>query len=139
MGKSSKSLKKSQLSAVNGEKHAPEQQISAPANEKSPGLTFIGKIGIFFGFPFLVGLMGLYLGYLASLKDPARKMDIDQDFIMPFLLAIAMAVVIGIQTNGYSTREIKPLIKWPKVKRVKKYIRKDEDGNTESSESKKDN
>lgn len=67
-------------------------------------------------------------------------MDLDQDFVVPFLLAVAMVVVIFIQTNGFSAKEMKPIVKWPKVKRVKKYVKKgEEEDKTEILESKKDN
>lgn len=140
MAKSTNTPKKQASTTAYYGKHVPEEQVATDGNAKRPGLTFLGKLGIFLGFPFLVGIMGLYLGYLSSLKDPERKMDLDKDFIMPFLLALAMVAIIGMQTNGYSTTEVKPLVKWPKVKRVKKFVRKgEEEEKNERSYSKKDN
>ncbi len=71
--------------------------------------------------------------YFASLKDPQRTVDLDRDFIMPFLLGLAMVVVVGMQTNGFPTRETKPLVQWPKVKRVRKVVLKGEKGETTES------
>ena len=142
MAKSTKTTAKQKTSAANYEKHVPEEPVATVGNAKGPGLTFLGKLGLFLGFPFLVGLLGLYAGYSDSRKEPDRKVDLDRDFIMPFLLALAMVVVIGMQTNGFAKKEVNPLVKWPKVKRVKKFVRKGEEGEeetTDSSSLKKDN
>jgi hypothetical protein len=100
----------------------------APAPASKKGLTFLGKLGIFFGFPLSMGMVGLYLAFLETRKDKDRELSFDQDFVVPFLLALAMAVVIGFQTRGYSSSEVTPLIPWPKVKRVKKIIYKNKKG-----------
>jgi hypothetical protein len=100
----------------------------APSPASKKGLTFLGKLGIFFGFPLAMGTVGLYMAFLETRKDMARELSFDQDFVVPFLLALAMAVVIGFQTGGYSSSEVTPLIPWPKVKRVKKIIYKNKKG-----------
>ena len=100
-----------------------ENTGSTVENERQPeGLTVLGKIGIFLAFPLLVGLTGMYFAYLEQRKNPEREMNMDQDFVMPFLLALAMVIVIGFQTSGYRSREVQPLIHWPKVKRVKRVV-----------------
>jgi hypothetical protein len=99
---------------------------AAAANKK--GLTFMGKLGIFFGFPLTAGMAGLYLAFLETKKEKDRELSFDQDFVVPFLLALAMAIIIGIQTGGYTATTITPLIPWPKVKRVKKIIYKNKKG-----------
>lgn len=81
------------------------------------------RFAIFLLFPTLVGLIGLYMGYLETIRQPERKLDFDTDFVVPFLLAEAFAMVIAFQTRGFSTKEVEPLVKWPKVRR-KKVIRK---------------
>jgi hypothetical protein len=81
------------------------------------------RLLIFVLFPTLVGLLGLYMGYLESLRKEDRELNVDTDFVMPFLLALAFAVVIAFQTRGFQSREVEPLVKWPKVRR-KKVIRK---------------
>jgi hypothetical protein len=131
--KSAKASTKKESSTANYEKHVADEPVATVGNGKRRGLTFLGKLGIFLGFPLFCGFMGLYMWYFASLKDPQRKVDLDRDFIMPFLLGLAMVVVVGIQTNGFSTRETKPLVQWPKVKRVRKFVRKGEEGETTES------
>jgi hypothetical protein len=101
---------------------------TAPASKGKKGLTFLGKLGIFFGFPLSMGVVGLYMAFLETRKNKDRELSFDQDFVVPFLLALAMAVVIGFQTGGYANSEVTPLIPWPKVKRVKKIIYKNKKG-----------
>lgn len=86
----------------------------------------MGKIAIFLLFPTIVGLLGLYSAYLQLRKEPDRTLDFDNDFMNPFLLALAMCVVVYIQTGGFTSKKMEPLIKWPKVKRVKKSKRKED-------------
>jgi hypothetical protein len=100
--------------------------VVVPASKK--GLTLLGKFGIFFGFPLSMGMVGLYLAFLETHKVKGRELSFDQDFVVPFLLALAMAIVIGFQTGGYSSSEVTPLIPWPKVKRVKKVVYKNKQG-----------
>lgn len=102
------------------------------------GLTLPGKIALFLGFPLLVGILGLYFAFLETRKKPERELSLDQDFIMPFLLALAMVTVIGLQTQGYTSRKLKPIVAWPKVKRVKKvvYKKKGDDVNEEDKKTK---
>ena len=88
------------------------------------GLTLLGKVAIFLAFPLCMGLLGLYMAFLKTRRNPAKQLSIDQDFIMPFLLAMAMAVVVGFQTGGFKRNEVKPLVPWPKVRRVKKVVHK---------------
>lgn len=98
------------------------------ASSSKKGLTFLGKLGVFLGFPFLVGMGGLYFAYLETVKQNDRELSFDQDFVVPFLLALAMVSVIGFQTGGYTNSEVTPLVPWPKVKRVKKIIYKNKKG-----------
>lgn len=101
------------------------QPEAPPAPSRpSSGLTTFGRMSLFIAFPFLVGLAGLYVGYLRSFADPTRKIDLDSDFIFPFLLALTMVLVIGFQTSGFTTSDVKPVVVWPKVKRRKKVIHK---------------
>ena len=101
---------------------------TAATNEPPKGLSTVGKLAVFFGFPVTMGMLGLYLSYLETLRRPEKELSLDQDFVMPFLLALAMVVVIGIQTAGYTTSKVQPLVAWPKVKRVKrvKHVYKNE-------------
>ena len=88
--------------------------------EPPKGLSTIGKFAVFLGFPITMGMLGLYMSYLETLRRPEKELSLDQDFVMPFLLALAMAVVIGIQTSNFTTSKVQPLVAWPKVKRVKR-------------------
>jgi len=106
-------------------------------NNTTPGLTWLGRLAIFLVFPLLVGLLGLYMAFLETKKSPDRHLSFDQDFVLPFLLALAMAIVVGFQTGGFTSRKVKPLIAWPKVKRVKKIVHKRKD-KADYSSAKKD-
>ena len=98
------------------------------ADQPVQSMTFLGKILVYIGFPLFVGIFGLYLAYLEQIKDSTRKLSFDQDFMLPFMLATAMVIVVGVQTNGFTTRQIKPLVQWPTVKRVKKIVHTTKDG-----------
>jgi hypothetical protein len=89
------------------------------------GLTWIAKLAIFILFPFIVGLFGLYVSYLETFKtDKNHKLSFDQDFIFPFLLALALAIVVGFRTSNFRLKQLQPIVAWPKVQRVKKYVYK---------------
>ena len=108
----------------------PQQEVVQPKR-----LTAFGRFMVFVGVPFSVGSIGLFVGYLRTLNDPDKKLNIDSDFIFPFLLALVMIVVIGFQTNNFQGKA-KPLVVWPKVKRRKKIVHKtvivdDEDEDTD--------
>ena len=95
----------------------------APSAPKRKSLTATGRFTIFLGFPFTIASIGLFFGYLRTIRDPEQKLNIDTDFIFPFLLALVMVVVIGFQTNNFQGKA-KPLVTWPKVKRRKKIVHK---------------
>ena len=88
------------------------------------GTCLLGRVMIFMFFPLLMGCAGLYMGYLESLRSPEKKLSFDHDFVVPFLLALAMSVVVGFQTKGFTKKKVEPIIAWPKVRRVKKVIHK---------------
>ena len=96
----------------------------ATGSDASSSMTMYGRFMVFLIFPVTCGVIGLYLGYLESTRRPERKISFDQDFVMPFLLALAMAVVLFFQTGGFTSNKVKPIVAWPKVRRVKKVIRK---------------
>lgn len=104
-------------------------QHAAPEAEqpevKSGGkLTLLGKIGLFLVAPLGMGVCGLYMAYLQTLRNPSHEISFDRDFIMPSILTLALIVVVGFQTGGFSDASAKPMIKWPKVKKVKKVVYK---------------
>ena len=107
------------------------------------------RVIVFMIFPVSMGLLGLYM---AHLNQDQRQMSFDKDFMMPFLLAEGMVVVIYIQTNGFKQGRVQPLLHWPKVKRVKKVVHRhrnnsnngggeeeEEEPTTSSSDDKKNN
>lgn len=100
--------------------------------DTSPRMSLVGSILIFLAFPMFVGSAGLSVGYLRTVNDKSQKADFDRDFVFPFLMALALVVVITIQTGGF-TSSVKPLVQWPKVRRKRKIIHKrvivDDDGN----------
>lgn len=125
------------------EKHAKEDTALTPTQEEtatssSRGATMLGKIFVFIIFPTTVGVIGLYTSYLETRRRVDKKLSFDQDFMVPFLLALAMAVVIGIQTGGFSSNKVKPLVAWPKVRRVKKIVKKKKGATEEEEEEEED-
>ena len=85
-------------------------------------------------------MCGLGVSYLKTLRsrydkdEKPHEVSFDNDFIMPFLLCLALVVVLGIQTKGFTTRERTGAFQWPKTRVVKKVRRErvvvDEHGNT---------
>lgn len=86
--------------------------------------TALAKISIFLVLPTFAGIMGLYAAYLKQFKEPDRKLTIEADFGLPFMLTLLLVVIVGFQTNGYNMSKAKPLIHWPKVKKTRKIIHK---------------
>ena len=121
------------------DKHKQSDEASAHA-QGGPGLTWIGRILIFLGFPTCVGFLGLYLAYLENRRKPEREMSFDVDFVVPFLLALTFIIVIGFQTRGFTSQKFEPLVQWPKVrkKKVIREVKKSELGTLAQEASKKD-
>lgn len=86
--------------------------------------TTTAKLLIFLCLPTLAGVFGLYSAYLRQYDNPDRKMTIEADFGLPFMLTLLLVLVVGFQTSGYGTNQVKPLIRWPKVKKTRKIIHK---------------
>mmetsp|Transcript_40404 Transcript_40404/g.41048 ORF Transcript_40404/g.41048 Transcript_40404/m.41048 type:complete len:108 (-) Transcript_40404:637-960(-) len=83
---------------------------------------------LFLVFPSAIGSLGVLAAYLnlganasASAQSP---INLDRDFIYPFTLTLVAVIVVGFQTNGYTTTERKPLLEWPKAVRTKTIVRK---------------
>lgn len=110
-------------------KHAQDDSALATAAadeaDQGPALTLVGKIMLFLLFPTLIGFVGLYVGFLeTSGKNATRELSFDHDFALPFTLGLALCVVIGFQTGGFSSSNPKPLVAWPKVKKRRKVVHK---------------
>eukprot|EP00521_Asterionellopsis_glacialis_P011255 CAMPEP_0195294922 /NCGR_PEP_ID=MMETSP0707-20130614/16206_1 /TAXON_ID=33640 /ORGANISM="Asterionellopsis glacialis, Strain CCMP134" /LENGTH=166 /DNA_ID=CAMNT_0040356013 /DNA_START=117 /DNA_END=617 /DNA_ORIENTATION=- len=97
-----------------------EEPESKPFNPQ--GLTVLGRIAVFLGFPLGVGLVSLYLSYMRNFRKGDKEIDLDRDFVFPFLLSLSTVIVVGFQTKGFTTTKVKPLVSWPKVKRKRKII-----------------
>ena len=86
-------------------------------------------------------MVGLYAAYLKQSEEPGRTMTIEADFGLPFMLTLLLVLVIGFQTNGYGSSQIKPLVSWPKVKKIRKvthkHVVKGDDGYDIGNETKK--
>ena len=87
-------------------------------------MTFCGKLVIFLIFPLVVGMMGLWMAYLATLDDPTKKIRIEADFVFPFMLTLLLVLVVGYQTGGFTSSKPKPALQWPKVQKQRKVIHK---------------
>lgn len=120
------------------EKHTQDEISENTTASTGAQMSWSARFMIFILFPSLVGGIGLYMGYLESLRKPERELSFDNDFVMPFLLALTFALVVGFQTKGYRTDKVEPLVKWPKVKR-KKVIRKVKKGELEEDNDEGDN
>ncbi|KAL7468061.1 hypothetical protein ACHAXS_008296 [Conticribra weissflogii] len=113
-------------------------------------MSLTARLLIFIFIPTFTGLMGLLISYLESLHIPSpdekdergnpmkqHEVDFDRDFLNPFLLSMALVIVLGFQTRGYSTKERQFFVQWPKARKVKKVTRKrvvvDDDGNVVES------
>ena len=87
-------------------------------------MTVSGRFAVFLGFPTLVGLFGLYTGYIMKRNDPTKELSFDIDFALPFMLALSFTLVIAYQTRGYTQDKPDPLVLWPKVKKRRKIVHK---------------
>lgn len=98
-------------------------------------MSITARLFLFLIVPTAVGSFGLLVSYLNNKfgMDEPGSIDIDRDFVIPFLVAMVMIIVVNIQTLNFSSYEAKPLISWPKVIKKKKIIKKtvliDDDGN----------
>jgi len=116
-----------------------EQQHRLKAPPRSKQMTLASRFALFFVFPTFVGGCGLLFSYIQILfpDDDAggtpKKINFDRDFIYPFLMALALVVVVAIQTGGFSSYKAAPLVSWPKVVKkvtvVRKKVYVDDDGN----------
>ena len=116
--------KKSEPFARHAQEDTALQQPDTAATSGGKGLTSFGRFALFIVVPFSVGSFGIFTGYLRSINDPDKKLDLDSDFIFPTLLTLLMIVVVGFQTDNFQKGKAKPLVMWPKVYRKKKIIHK---------------
>jgi hypothetical protein len=101
-------------------------QFPPAAASESTGrsLTFLGNLAVFFLLPVLAGLMGLYFAFLETYNKPDRKLSIESDFGLPFMLMLFTSIVVGFRTGGFSSSKVEPIMKFPKIRKKTKVIHK---------------
>ena len=114
MAKTKQSVRKKAPEASEAKSSSPEAVSELP---KEKHLTFTGKIAIFLLLPLSMGLLGMITVYIDNTND--RKLRLERDFALPFSITLLLAVVIGFQTSGYTTKP-QPRVRWPKVRKQKK-------------------
>ena len=96
-------------------------------------MSILARFLIFAFIPSFTGLAGLGISYLQSIMQRRRgdskevnEVNFDQDFVTPFLLALALVIVLGFQTNGFSMNsgdKRRGAFVWPKARTVKRVRR----------------
>mmetsp|Transcript_26076 Transcript_26076/g.40958 ORF Transcript_26076/g.40958 Transcript_26076/m.40958 type:complete len:156 (-) Transcript_26076:153-620(-) len=122
-----------------------EQQLQPPTsnNNDAPAntsgdfgqMSLTGRLLVFLLVPTSTGLIGLFSSFLQSTRpkenegDEPHTIDLDRDFVTPFLLGLALVIVVGFQTKGFtvaggmSGMERQFALQWPKARRVRKIRR----------------
>jgi len=132
------SQNKSSLSKLSQEEQLRRENAKNPPRSKST--TLASRVVLFLLFPAFVGSMGLIASHAMSKygKDE-HEMNLDRDFVYPFLVTILLVVVVSIQTGNFSSYQAAPLVAWPKVVKKQTIIRKtivvDDDGNVIEDEN----
>ena len=80
---------------------APQEASGNDANQQQRGLTWLGRVIIFLVFPTVVGCLGLCIAQLSKRNDPYLEVSFDRDFALPFVLALAMSILIFVRTRGF--------------------------------------
>lgn len=106
-------------------------------------MSLLARFLIFAFIPSFTGLAGLGISYLQIImqrrrgdsEEEVQKVNFDQDFVTPFLLALALVIVLGFQTNGFSMdagEKRRGAFVWPKARTVERVRRErvvvDDDG-----------
>lgn len=105
---------------------------NAENENRGAKMSLLARFLIFVFVPSFTGLVGLGTSYLQSMRneegdeDP-HEVDFDRDFVTPFLLSLALVIVLGFQTNGFSGEprrgERRGPFVWPKARKVQKIRR----------------
>ena len=122
-------------------------------------MSLTARLTVFLLIPTCTGLFGLIGSYLQTNRDPTtldgakeepHKVDFDRDFVTPFLLGLALVIIVGFQTGGFryaggqTALERRYALSWPKARRVRKVRRErvivedGEEGENDDGEGKKD-
>lgn len=83
-----------------------------------------GRFTVFFLFPLVVGCISLLVGLIEKRRNPDHELNVDRDFMYPFMLALCLTLVIGFQTRGFAKDKPDSLVAWPKVKKQRKVVHK---------------
>jgi hypothetical protein len=102
-------------------------------------MSLTARLTVFLLIPTCTGLFGLFGSYLQTNRDPTtldggkenepHKVDFDRDFVTPFLLGLALVIIVGFQTGGFryaggqTALERRYALSWPKARRVRKVRR----------------
>ena len=121
-------------------------------------MSLTARLTVFFLVPTCTGLFGLIGSYLQTNRDPTtldgakqdssnnepHKVDFDRDFVTPFLLGLALVIIIGFQTGGFryaggqTALERRYALSWPKAARRVRKVRRErvivEDGEEEDDD-----
>ncbi|CAJ1899501.1 unnamed protein product [Cylindrotheca closterium] len=93
-------------------------------------------------FPCIVGGISLTIAIIEQRRNSDYELNIDRDFMYPFVLALCLTMVVGFQTKGFTKDKPEPLVSWPKVKKqrkvVHKYVVKGKEEEEEQSDKKND-
>lgn len=132
-------------------KEVTQQQPDASADSTAANSHPLGHMSlkarflVFIFVPTITGLTGYFTAYMKAKNgkpvDDKEELtvDFDRDFLTPFLLSMALVVVIGFQTRGYSTNERKAAFQWPKTRRVRTVRRERVIVDDDEGATKKDN
>lgn len=98
-----------------------------PKASRGAKMPWVGRFLIFVFVPTFTGITGLGVSYLQALRndqldegEEPHEVDFDRDFVTPFLLAMALVIVLGFQTGGFRTRERKAAFAWPTARTVQR-------------------
>eukprot|EP00585_Thalassiosira_rotula_P013563 CAMPEP_0196131648 /NCGR_PEP_ID=MMETSP0910-20130528/1561_1 /TAXON_ID=49265 /ORGANISM="Thalassiosira rotula, Strain GSO102" /LENGTH=143 /DNA_ID=CAMNT_0041391131 /DNA_START=124 /DNA_END=555 /DNA_ORIENTATION=+ len=94
-------------------------------------MSLVARFLIFIFIPSFTGFTGLGVSYLQQTRPQEEGVkphvvDFDRDFVTPFLLAMALVVVLGFQTGGFSNgpNNRTAALSWPKTRKVQR-VRKE--------------
>jgi len=129
---------KSSLSKLSQEEQL--RRENAKTQPKSKSTTIASRVVLFLLFPTFVGSVGLICSHaMSKFGKDQHEMNLDRDFVYPFLVTILLVVVVSIQTGNFSSYQAAPLVAWPKVVKKQTIIRKtvvvDDDGNVIKDEN----
>jgi hypothetical protein len=94
---------------------ASASRTPASTQETRPSIITWGRIIVFLVFPLTVGVLGVAMAFLNQKRfqregngQEFRDVSLHQDFIMPFLLALTMSIVVSIQSSGLQKQQGAP-------------------------------